>query len=53
MNVITKFSYLQDLLEGSAAVSIAGLTTTEANYESAIGLESAIGNKNGLAIVRS
>ena len=38
MNVITKFSYLQDLLEGSATVEIAGLTTTEANYDSAIDL---------------
>ena len=38
MNIITKFSYLRDLLEGSAAAAIAGLTTTEANYESAIDL---------------
>ena len=38
MNVITKFSYLCDLLEGSAAAAIAGLTTTEANYEAAIQL---------------
>ena len=38
MNIITKFSYLRDSLEGSAAAAIAGLTTTEANYESAIDL---------------
>ena len=38
MNVITKFSYLRDLLEGSAAAAITGLTTTEANYEAAIEL---------------
>ena len=38
MNVITKFSYLRDILEGSAAAAIAGLTTTEANYEAMIEL---------------
>ena len=38
MNFITKFSYLRDLLEGSAAATIPGLTTTEANYDSAIEL---------------
>ena len=36
LNVITKFSYLRDLLEGTAAAAIAGLQTTEANYEEAI-----------------
>eukprot|EP00794_Sanderia_malayensis_P005751 gene5751-biopygen4665 len=38
LNVITKFSYLRDLLEGSAASVIAGLPTTEVNYVSAIEL---------------
>eukprot|EP00112_Aurelia_sp_Birch-Aquarium-sp1_P020996 Seg554.7 transcript_id=Seg554.7/GoldUCD/mRNA.D3Y31 product="hypothetical protein" protein_id=Seg554.7/GoldUCD/D3Y31 len=36
LNLITKFSYLRDLLEGSAASSIAAFQTTEANYASAI-----------------
>ena len=36
LNVITKFSYLRDLLEGTAAAAIAGLQTTEANYDEAI-----------------
>ena len=36
LNLITKFSYLRDLLEGSAASAIAAFQTTEANYASAI-----------------
>ena len=36
LNLITKFSYLRDLLEGSAASSIAAFQTTEANYAAAI-----------------
>ena len=36
LNVITKFSYLRDLPEGTAAAAIAGLQTTEANYDEAI-----------------
>ena len=38
LSVITKFSYLRDLLEDSATSVIAGLPTTEANYSSAIEL---------------
>eukprot|EP00794_Sanderia_malayensis_P002587 gene2587-biopygen2120 len=38
LNIITKFSYLRDLLEGNAASVIAGLSTTQANYVSAIEL---------------
>ena len=38
LDAITKFSYLRDLLEGSAAAAIAGLQTTEANYDAAIQL---------------
>ena len=38
LNAIIKFSYLRDLLEGSAAAAIAGLSTTESNYAAAIDL---------------
>ena len=33
---LANFSYLRDLLEGTAAAAIAGLQTTEANYDEAI-----------------
>ena len=38
MNITTKVSYLESLLAGSVAPATAGLTTIEANYESAIDL---------------